>query len=114
MSPERNVLGSELQPCSQDPVTGFERDGFCKHIKQDRGRHQVCAVMTEEFLEFSKQRGNDITTPRPKMQFPGLEPGDQWCVCVARWVEAYEHDCAPPVILESTTKAVLDTIELST
>lgn len=111
---ERNVLGTELEPCCKDPVTGFMRDGYCRYVEQDRGKHQICAVMTEEFLEFSKQRGNDLMTPRPDLDFPGLEPGDQWCLCVGRWVEAVEGDCAPPVILEATSKAVLNQVSLKT
>lgn len=112
MMVEQNVLEMELQPCSRDPVTGFVRDGFCRYMKQDRGRHQICAVVTEEFLEFSKRRGNDLMTARPDMNFPGLDPGDRWCLCVGRWIEAHEAGCAPPVVLEATTKAVLDTVPL--
>jgi len=110
---EQNVLETELKPCSKDPVTGYTRDGTCGFHEEDRGRHNVCAVMTKDFLEFSKSRGNDLTAPRPNLQFPGLEPGDRWCVCVARWAEAYEADCAPPVILEATSKAALSVLPLS-
>ncbi|MFB6345369.1 MAG: DUF2237 family protein [bacterium] len=109
---QRNVLGTELEPCSKDPETGFTRDGYCRYIPEDRGEHQICAVMTQEFLEFSKSRGNDLMTPRPDMKFPGLEPGDQWCLCVGRWLEAHEADCAPPVVLEATSKAALKKVPL--
>lgn len=109
---EKNVLGENLEPCSKDPMTGFIRDGHCREIGQDRGRHQICAEMTEEFLKFSQARGNDLITPRPEYDFPGLEPGDSWCVCVARWLEAHEKDKAPPVHLEATSQAVLDDVPL--
>jgi uncharacterized protein (DUF2237 family) len=112
--PERNVLGHELEACCHDPETGFTRDGYCRYVPGDQGKHQICAVMTEEFLEFSRDRGNDLITPRPELDFPGLEPGDRWCLCVARWVEAEREDCAPPVVLEATSKAALDTVSLDT
>jgi uncharacterized protein (DUF2237 family) len=120
--PDRNVLGGELRPCSTDPITGFERDGCCGTHPRDRGRHELCAVMTDEFLEFSKGRGNDLTTPRPSLQFPGLSPGDRWCLCLGRWVEALEatrdrrlpETTVPPVVLEATNEAVLDSVELET
>lgn len=111
---EENVLGGKLQPCGQDPPTGFSRDGFCRYREEDRGRHQICAVMTETFLRFSRSRGNDLITPRPRLDFPGLEPGDRWCVCLARWIEALESDCAPPVVLEATSKAALAAVPLKT
>ncbi|PSQ32389.1 DUF2237 domain-containing protein [Halobacteriales archaeon SW_10_68_16] len=111
---EHNVLGGELEPCSEDPVTGYLRDGCCRHLAEDRGRHEVCAVMTEEFLQFSKARGNDLITPRPEFDFPGLEPGDRWCLCLGRWVEAAEADLAPPVVLEATNEAVLEDVLFST
>jgi len=111
---ETNVYGDPLQPCSHDPETGFLRDGRCRHLRRDPGRHEVCAVLTEAFLEFSKARGNDLVTPRPEYNFPGLEPGDAWCLCVPRWVEAHEAGCAPPVVLESTSEAVLEDVSLST
>jgi uncharacterized protein (DUF2237 family) len=107
---ERNVFGDELATCSADPETGFLRDGLCRHLRGDPGRHEVCAVMTTEFLEYSKSRGNDLMTPRPNMGFPGLESGDRWCVCVPRWIEAAEADVAPPVILEATSEAVLEDV----
>lgn len=111
---EENVLGGPLQACGEDPPTGFLRDGFCRYTEKDRGRHQICAVMTEAFLRFSRSRGNDLTTPRPRLDFPGLEPGDRWCVCLARWVEALEAECAPPVVLEATSKAALAKVPLKT
>lgn len=111
---EKNVLGGELQPCSEDPMTGYLRDGCCSDVDGDHGRHEVCAVMTAEFLEFSKNRGNDLITPRPELEFPGLSPGDHWCLCLGRWVEAHEEDVAPPVVLEATNEAVLDDVYFST
>ena len=119
---ERNVLGGELKDCNTDPMTGFQRDGCCRTHPQDRGRHELCAVMTGEFLEFSNERGNDLTTPRPELQFPGLSPGDRWCLCLGRWIEALEatqslrlpETTVPPVVLEATNEAVLDTVELET
>lgn len=109
---EKNVLGDSLEPCGTDPMTGYLRDGHCRDVDGDRGRHQLCARMTEEFLDYSKARGNDLVTPRPEFDFPGLEPGDRWCVCVARWIQAYEDDVAPPVYLEATSRAVLDDVSL--
>ena len=114
MTDEQNVLGTELQPCSEDPMTGYLRDGCCHHLAEDAGRHEICAVMTEEFLAFSKARGNDLVTPRPELSFPGLEPGDRWCVCLGRWVEALDADVAPPVVLEATNDAVLEDVYFST
>lgn len=98
----KNVLGGDLQACSVDPVTGFFRDGCCHTSGDDIGMHTVCAVMTEEFLIFSKAMGNDLTTPQPGFQFPGLKAGDRWCVCLGRWVEALKAGFAPPVALEAT------------
>jgi uncharacterized protein (DUF2237 family) len=119
---ERNVLQGPLKTCSTDPTTGFERDGCCRTHPDDRGRHELCAVMTDEFLTFSKEQGNDLVTPRPELEFPGLEPGDRWCLCLGRWVEALEatrinrlpETTVPPVVLEATSEAVLDTVELET
>lgn len=102
-----NVHDEPLTPCSLDPETGYERDGYCRDVLEDRGRHQLCAVVTEAFLEYSAERGNDLTTPRPELDFPGLEPGDRWCVCVPRWLEAHEDGVAPPIVPEATSKSVL-------
>ena len=102
-----NVLGGDLEPCSFDPVTGFHRDGYCR-TGSDPGFHAVCAVMTEEFLEFSRSVGNDLSTPRPEWHFPGLEPGDRWCVVALRWNEALEAGVAPPVFLEATHASALE------
>ena len=103
-----NVLGGELEPCSVDPVTGYFRDGFCRTEGVDPGFHVVCAVMTEEFLAFSLRVGNDLVTPRPEWAFPGLRPGDRWCVVAARWQEALEAGVAPPVVLEATHASALE------
>lgn len=108
----KNVFGEELIPCCYNPVTGYFRDGFCRTDESDRGSHVVCAIMTEEFLEFSKQAGNDLTTPRPEYSFPGLKAGDQWCLCALRWKEAYENDKAPIVILEACAEEALRYVEI--
>lgn len=107
-----NVLDGKLKPCSFDPVTGFFRDGCCNTGAQDRGRHTVCARMTAEFLEFSKARGNDLTTPRPEYGFAGLQPGDRWCLCVDRWKEAWMAGAAPRVVLASTHASALRDVPL--
>ncbi len=104
----QNVLGGELEPCSVDPVTGFYRDGTCRTGSGDIGVHAVCAVMTDEFLAFSSSTGNDLSTPRPEWGFPGLVPGDRWCVCAPRWQEAFEAGEAPPVVLAATHAAALE------
>ena len=109
---QKNVLGSELQPCSYSPLTGFKRDGYCCQAPFDMGMHTVCAVMTENFLQFTRSRGNDLITPQPAYQFPGLKPGDRWCICLSRWTEAYEAGKAPPVILEATHLSVIEFIDL--
>lgn len=109
---KRNVLGGPLAPCSMDPVTGFYRDGFCFSDADDIGCHSVCAEVTEEFLLFSASAGNDLSTPRPEYGFPGLLPGDRWCVCAARWKEAFDAGCAPPVILKSTHESALKFVRL--
>jgi len=111
---QQNVLGTALESCSADPETGFLRDGNCTAVQRDPGRHEVCAVLTEEFLEYSTAQGNDLVTPRPDLNFPGLEPGDRWCLCLPRWEEAREAGVAPPVVLEATNEAVLDTVEAET
>lgn len=106
-----NVLGGRLEPCCLDPVTGFFRDGHCRTGKEDVGMHTVCARMTDEFLAFTRARGNDLSTPRPEFGFPGLRPGDRWCLCVARWTEALEAGVAPPVLLAATHASVLEFVE---
>lgn len=111
--PATNVLGSRLQACSHQPLTGFFRDGCCNTGPQDSGLHTVCAVVTEDFLAFSKQRGNDLSTPRPEYQFSGLKPGDRWCLCAARWHEARKAGHAPRVVLEATHSATLALIPLA-
>ncbi|MBU26191.1 MAG: hypothetical protein CMD99_09215 [Gammaproteobacteria bacterium] len=111
---QNNLLGEPLTPCSTDPLTGYFRDGCCKTDASDRGSHVVCAVMTTEFLEFSLNRGNDLVTPRAEYQFPGLKPGDRWCVCALRWVEAVQAGVVAPVILESTQEKILDHVSLET
>jgi uncharacterized protein len=110
---QKNVLGGPLQPCGMDPVTGFFRDGHCTTCEEDLGSHTVCAQMTDAFLSFSKSRGNDLSTPNPRYQFPGLKPGDRWCVCAGRWREAADAGVAPPVILEATHERALEVIALA-
>ena len=106
----KNVLGGELEPCSFDPVTGFYRDGCCSTGADDAGAHVVCARVTAEFLEFSKSAGNDLSTPQ--FGFAGLQPGDQWCLCAARWQEAFEAGMAPEVVLEATHMRALEWVNL--
>ena len=108
MARGRNVLNGELAVCSLQPRTGFYRTGCCETGGGDAGIHVVCAEMTAEFLAFSKQRGNDLSTPVPEYQFPGLKPGDRWCLCVQRWQEAYAEGVAPPVVLEATHISALE------
>jgi len=107
---QSNVLGTELQLCSAEPLTGYRRDGCCTFDPTDPGKHTVCAVMTEEFLAFSKAAGNDLSTPRQEWGFPGLKPGDRWCLCAGRWLEAYEHGAAPRVYLQSTHERALEVV----
>jgi uncharacterized protein (DUF2237 family) len=114
MEEERNVLGEPLQPCSDDPLTGFFRTGSCIAGPEDVGRHLVCCQMTAEFLAFSKKAGNDLSTPRPEMAFPGLNPGDRWCLVAPRWVEALEAGVAPRIALLSTHEGALRYTDLST
>jgi uncharacterized protein (DUF2237 family) len=102
-----NVLGGELMPCSNAPLTGFYRNGCCETGPDDTGLHTVCAVMTAEFLAFSMRAGNDLSTPRPDLGFPGLKPGDRWCLCAPRWKEALDAGLAPPVVLEATHEETL-------
>lgn len=112
-SKARNVLGDKLQPCCFDPVTGYFRDGFCNTIDEDHGSHTICAIMTDEFLAFSKSQGNDLSTPRSEFGFPGLKAGHKWCVCVSRWEEAFVVGKAPRVVLESTHERALEVVELA-
>lgn len=109
---ERNVLGGPLADCSRAPLTGFFRDGCCRTGADDQGVHTVCAVMTEEFLEFTVRAGNDLVTPQPQWGFPGLVPGDRWCLCAARWLEAAEAGHAPPVVLAATHEKSLAIVPL--
>jgi uncharacterized protein (DUF2237 family) len=105
--PQKNLLGLPLVPCSLQPRTGFFRTGCCETSPEDRGSHTVCTVVTAAFLAFSRERGNDLTTPRPEHGFPGLRPGDRWCLCAPRWKEALDAGVAPPVVLASTHEAAL-------
>lgn len=109
---EQNVLGEPLEPCGGDPVTGFYRSGECACGPEDAGLHAVCAVVTAEFLEHQKAVGNDLSTPRPEWQFPGLRPGDRWCVVAVRWLQAYEDGAAAPVVLAATNRRALEVIPL--
>jgi uncharacterized protein len=111
-SAQRNVFGEPLKSCSERPVTGFYRSGCCHTGPEDLGLHTVCVEVTAEFLVFSKSRGNDLSTPRPEFGFPGLEPGDRWCLCAARWREAFEAGRAPRVVLAATHEATLELVEL--
>jgi uncharacterized protein (DUF2237 family) len=108
----RNVLGEPLQECGCAPLTGWFRDGYCHADPGDLGRHTVCCVVNESFLTYSRAQGNDLSTPMPAYNFPGLRPGDHWCVCAARWLEAYEDGMAPPVRLESSALSTLEVIPL--
>lgn len=108
----KNVFGEPLVPCSFNPVTGFFRDGCCKTCDDDVGEHLVCVVMTATFLAFSTSCGNDLSTPRPEWGFPGLQPGDQWCLCASRWVEAWRAGVAPKIVLESTNEEMLEIVSL--
>ncbi len=109
---ERNVLGDELEPCGTDPMTGFYRDGCCSTGPEDRGSHTICAVVTAEFLNHQRRIGNDLATPMPQYGFPGLMPGDRWCVTAVNWVRAYNDGVAAPVVLASTNEAVLRIVPL--
>ena len=112
MAPRRNVLGGELQPCGRQPLTGFFRNGCCDTGDEDFGRHTVCARVTAEFLEFARAQGNDLVTPVPELGFPGLRPGDRWCLCAARWRQALEAGVAPPVVLSATHESTLEVVPL--
>ena len=111
-APDVNVVGGELLSCSPAPLTGFFRNGCCSTGPEDLGDHTVCAVMTEEFLVFSREAGNDLSTPRPEWGFEGLRPGDRWCVCAARWLEAFEAGKAPPVVLGATHARALAAVPI--
>ena len=112
MDSARNVFGELIESCSDDPMTGFFRDGCCNTSDEDRGRHTVCIRVTREFLEFSRSCGNDLSTPREEFGFPGLRPGDQWCLCAARWQEALEAGAAPRVVLRATHAATFEIVAL--
>jgi uncharacterized protein (DUF2237 family) len=112
VDPSVNVFGEALQRCSDRPLTGFFRDGCCNTGEQDLGSHTVCVEVTKEFLEFSRFRGNDLSTARPEFNFPGLQPGDRWCLCAARWLEAHEQGMAPRVILKGTHERALEIVPL--
>jgi uncharacterized protein (DUF2237 family) len=112
MSEARNVLGGVLEICSVSPKTGFFRDGCCNTGGGDFGAHVVCAKVTQEFLDYTKAQGNDLSTPVPEFQFPGLKPGDRWCLCASRWKEALDDGMAPPVVLESTHASALEYVSL--
>jgi len=112
MDESLNVFGEALLPCSEDPLTGFFRDGCCNTSDDDIGSHTVCVEVSQDFLEYSRFRGNDLSTPHPEFGFPGLQPGDRWCLCAARWLEAYQQEMAPRVFLRRTHLKALDTIPL--
>jgi hypothetical protein len=113
MPGSKNVLGEPLIPCGHDPLTGFFRDGCCHTAPGDTGRHVICARVTAPFLKFAKSRGNDLLAPRPESGFPGLKPGDRWCLCAIRWKEALEAGLAPPVVLGSTEQSALEVVDLA-
>ena len=108
-----NVLGGPLECCCTDPLTGFYRDGYCRTGAEDLGLHTVCAIVSDSFLQFSKSRGNDLSTPRPEYEFPGLKNGDKWCLCVERWKEALDAGCAPQVVLEACHVSALEFVDLA-
>ena len=112
MAGEKNVFGGKLETCCTSPMTGFYRDGCCRTGPQDLGLHVICAEVTEEFLQFSKARGNNLSTPNPEYDFPGLKPGDRWCLCALRWKEALDAGVAPPVILTATHESALKVVSL--
>ena len=111
--PSINVFGKELEMCCENPETGFFRNGMCDTCREDQGVHTVCILATDEFLIFSKSVGNDLSTPHPEFEFPGLKPGDRWCLCALRWQEAYEQGKAPPVYLESTHENTLKLVDFN-
>jgi uncharacterized protein (DUF2237 family) len=109
---QQNVLGMPLRACCMQPITGFTRNGFCELYSKDHGRHTVCVMITDAFLAFTKSKGNDLSTPVPEYQFPGLKHGDKWCLCALRWKEAYDANAAPKIIISATHKSVLEIIDL--
>ena len=109
---EKNILGNRLETCGLSPVTGFNRNGNCQSIQHDFGVHGVCSEVTRDFLNFTKNRGNDLVSPNELYGFPGLKPGDRWCLCASRWKEALDHGMAPPVVLSATNEAVLNIVDL--
>ena len=109
----KNILGTNLEVCSLNPITGFTRNGCCETGPEDLGQHTVCAEVTDDFLQFSRLQGNDLMTPRPEFNFTGLKPGDRWCLCASRWLEALEEGIAPPVVLEATHEKALEIIDLA-
>jgi uncharacterized protein (DUF2237 family) len=109
----KNIFGETISVCSNNPKTGFLRDGCCNADSRDLGEHTVCIVATEEFLKFSQKVGNDLSTPIPKYSFPGVKAGDKWCLCALRWVEAYKNNCAPQIVLEATNETVLKHIPMN-
>ena len=108
----KNILGTDLKCCGTKPMTGYFRDGFCRTTETDHGRHVVACIVNEKFLHFTRQMGNDLSSPNPMYSFPGLKPGDKWCVCALRWKEAFDAGCAPEVILEATHEKSLDYVKL--
>ena len=110
----KNVLGGELEPCCYAPKTGYFRDGFCRTDDTDHGRHVICAEMTDRFLYFTRKQGNDLSTARPELDFPGLSPGDRWCICALRWKQAWEAGCAPKVVLKACDESALKIVSLET
>lgn len=113
MNGHKNILGEKLVGCCSDPMTGFYRDGYCRTSSADTGTHVVCAVMTTEFLAYTKSRGNDLSTPIPQFQFPGLKAGDKWCLCILRWLEAEKAGCAPYVDLNATDQKALEFTDIN-
>lgn len=109
----KNIFGEPLKSCCTNPITGFYRDGFCRTNEEDEGKHVVCVIVTSEFLQYSKSKGNDLTTPWPEYNFPGLQPGDKWCLCALRWKEAFEAGFAPKVVLEATDERALEYIDIN-
>jgi uncharacterized protein (DUF2237 family) len=112
MKTHKNVLGTNLEPCCFETMTGYYRDGFCKTESSDFGKHTVCAIVTKEFLEYTASKGNDLSTPNLAYGFPGLKEGDKWCLCVSRWLEAYHQGVAPFVVLEACHESVLETVSI--